>query len=120
MAHLRFAVLTSGGDAPGMNAALRGVVREACSLGHAVLGVQRGYYGLLQEDLHPLGPRDAIDLRASSAPGWLDERRVRALSGRDADRIPTAGQGPADGADHPGQGLVPGGAGHRAAGAVRG
>lgn len=62
MAHLRFAVLTSGGDAPGMNAALRGVVREACSLGHVVLGVQRGYYGLLQEDLHPLGPRDVSNI----------------------------------------------------------
>jgi 6-phosphofructokinase 1 len=62
VAHLRFAVLTSGGDAPGMNAALRGVVREACSLGHAVLGVQRGYYGLLQEDLQPLGPRDVSNI----------------------------------------------------------
>jgi 6-phosphofructokinase 1 len=45
-----------------MNAALRGVVREACSLGHVVLGVQRGYYGLLQEDLHPLGPRDVSNI----------------------------------------------------------
>jgi 6-phosphofructokinase 1 len=45
-----------------MNAALRGVVREACSLGHAVLGVQRGYYGLLKEDLHPLGPRDVSNI----------------------------------------------------------
>lgn len=62
MAHMRFAVLTSGGDAPGMNAALRGVVREACSLGHVVLGVRRGYYGLLQEDLHPLGPRDVSNI----------------------------------------------------------
>lgn len=62
MAHLRFAVLTSGGDAPGMNAALRGVVREASSLGHVVLGVRRGYYGLLHEDLHPLGPRDVSNI----------------------------------------------------------
>jgi 6-phosphofructokinase 1 len=62
MAHLRFAVLTSGGDAPGMNAALRGVVREAGALGHVVLGVQRGYYGLLKEDLHPLGPRDVSNI----------------------------------------------------------
>lgn len=62
MAHLRFAVLTSGGDAPGMNAAVRAVVREACSQGHAVLGVERGYYGLLQEHLHPLGPRDVSNI----------------------------------------------------------
>ncbi len=45
-----------------MNAAVRGVVREACSLGHVVLGVQRGYYGLLKEELHPLGPRDVSNI----------------------------------------------------------
>jgi 6-phosphofructokinase 1 len=81
MAHLRFAVLTSGGDAPGMNAALRGVVREAHSLGHVVLGVQRGYYGLLQEELHPLGPRDVSNilqrggtfLRTSRCPEFTRE-----------------------------------------------
>jgi 6-phosphofructokinase 1 len=62
MGHMRFAVLTSGGDAPGMNAALRGVVREASSLGHVVLGVQRGYYGLLEEEMLPLGPRDVSNI----------------------------------------------------------
>ena len=62
MAHMRFAVLTSGGDAPGMNAGLRGVVREACFLGHHVLGAQRGYYGLLENDLKPLGPRDVSNI----------------------------------------------------------
>jgi 6-phosphofructokinase 1 len=45
-----------------MNAALRGVVREACSLGHAVLGVQRGFQGLLNDELHPLGPRDVSNI----------------------------------------------------------
>lgn len=62
MGHIRIAVLTSGGDAPGMNAALRGVVREACYLGHHVLGVQRGYYGLLEPDFRPLGPRDVSNI----------------------------------------------------------
>jgi 6-phosphofructokinase 1 len=62
MAHLRFAVMTSGGDAPGMNAALRGVVREAHSLGHVVMGIQRGYYGLIQDDVHQLGPRDVSNI----------------------------------------------------------
>lgn len=41
-----FAVLTSGGDAPGMNAAIRSIVRVATSMGHQVLGVMRGYEGL--------------------------------------------------------------------------
>ena len=62
MAHMRFATLTSGGDAPGMNAALRGIVREACFLGHQVLGVHRGYYGLLDGNFHPLGPRDVSNI----------------------------------------------------------
>ncbi len=43
-------VLTSGGDAPGMNAAIRGVVRTAYHKGYKVLGVMRGYSGLLQEE----------------------------------------------------------------------
>lgn len=54
----RLAVLTSGGDAPGMNAALRAVVRVGTSLGHEVFGVRHGYQGLLDDDLVPLGPRD--------------------------------------------------------------
>ncbi len=44
-------VLTSGGDAPGMNAAIRAVVRTALSLGLKVKGVMRGYAGLLQEEI---------------------------------------------------------------------
>ena len=41
-------VLTSGGDAPGMNAAIRAVVRCALTAGKKVKGIQRGYAGLLQ------------------------------------------------------------------------
>ncbi|KDE41326.1 MAG: 6-phosphofructokinase [Nitrincola lacisaponensis] len=48
------AVLTSGGDAPGMNAAIRGVVRSALSQGIEVYGIRRGYSGLLQNDMIPL------------------------------------------------------------------
>ncbi len=44
-------VLTSGGDAPGMNAAIRAVVRTACHKGIKVLGIMRGYAGLLQEEI---------------------------------------------------------------------
>ena len=41
----KIAVLTSGGDAPGMNAAIRGVVRAALNEGLEVCGIQDGYYG---------------------------------------------------------------------------
>ena len=43
-------VLTSGGDAPGMNAAIRAVVRVALSKGLKVRGIRRGFHGLLRED----------------------------------------------------------------------
>ncbi|MBQ4362025.1 MAG: 6-phosphofructokinase [Lachnospiraceae bacterium] len=47
-------VLTSGGDAPGMNAAVRAVVRRALSRGLEVKGIQRGYHGLLNEMIFPM------------------------------------------------------------------
>ena len=47
-------VLTSGGDAPGMNAAVRAVVRAALKKGMTVYGVKRGYCGLLEDDIEPM------------------------------------------------------------------
>ena len=44
-------VLSSGGDAPGMNAAIRAVVRTALANGLKVKGIRRGYSGLLDEDI---------------------------------------------------------------------
>jgi 6-phosphofructokinase 1 len=54
----RLAVLTSGGDAPGMNAAVRAVTRCATARGVAVAGIYDGYTGLIGGNLRPLGPRD--------------------------------------------------------------
>ncbi|GAP06666.1 6-phosphofructokinase [Anaerolinea thermolimosa] len=54
----RIAVLTSGGDAPGMNAAIRAVVRTGIYKGWEVYGVQHGYQGLISGDIRPLGNRD--------------------------------------------------------------
>ena len=54
----RLAVLTSGGDAPGMNAAIRAVVRSAVARGFEVVGVRDGYKGLAAGDLRPIGRRD--------------------------------------------------------------
>ena len=42
-------VLTSGGDAPGMNAAIRAVVRKSIAAGKKVMGIEKGYRGLLDE-----------------------------------------------------------------------
>lgn len=51
-------VLTSGGDAPGMNAAIRAVTRTAIAAGMTVIGVRHGYAGLIAGEFIPLGTRD--------------------------------------------------------------
>src|SRR5258705_1731600 len=56
------AVLTSGGDAPGMNAALRAIVRVGVSSGLEVIGVRQGYPGLIEGHVQPLGPRDVASI----------------------------------------------------------
>ena len=55
-------VLTSGGDAPGMNAAVRAVVRTAISLGMTVKGIRRGYAGLIEEDIFDMDARSVSDV----------------------------------------------------------
>ena len=54
----RIGVLTSGGDAPGMNAAIRAVTREAIFRGVEVMGIMRGYSGLIDGDIKPFSVRD--------------------------------------------------------------
>ncbi len=55
-------VLTSGGDAPGMNAAIRAVVRTALANGLKVKGIRRGYTGLLEEDIIDMNARSVADI----------------------------------------------------------
>lgn len=55
-------VLTSGGDAPGMNAAIRAVVRQALTKGLNVKGIKRGYAGLLQEEIIDMKATDVSDI----------------------------------------------------------
>lgn len=54
----RIAIMTSGGDAPGMNAAIRAAARTAVSHGWEAYGIRRGFAGLMAGDFKPLGPRD--------------------------------------------------------------
>ena len=58
----RIAVLTSGGDAPGMNAAIRAATLVAISRGVEVFGVQRGYRGLVEGDFRRLNPDDVVSV----------------------------------------------------------
>ena len=55
-------VLTSGGDAPGMNASIRAVVRTALSKGVKVRGIRRGFHGLLKEEIIDMSARDVADI----------------------------------------------------------
>lgn len=58
----KIGVLTSGGDAPGMNAAIRAVVRTAISKNMEVMGIYRGYNGLINGDIKPLEVRSVSDV----------------------------------------------------------
>ncbi len=56
------AVLTSGGDAPGMNSAIRAVVRKAIKNGLRVMGIDKGYQGLLNKEIRELVAKDVSDI----------------------------------------------------------
>ena len=58
----RIGVITSGGDAPGMNAAVRAVVRTAIDMGLEVYGVIRGYNGLLEKDVFEMNVRSVSEI----------------------------------------------------------
>jgi 6-phosphofructokinase 1 len=84
---MRLAILTSGGDAPGMNAAIHSVVTGSHARGHEILGVRFGYRGLMAGDFCPLGLVDVDEvsrlggslLGSARAPAFLEaEGRAQA------------------------------------------
>jgi 6-phosphofructokinase 1 len=88
MATRRIGVLTSGGDAPGMNAAVRSVVRSASYFNIEVMGIFRGYAGLINEELKVLDHhsvsniigRGGTILKTARCPEFLtDEGQARAV-----------------------------------------
>ena len=80
----RIAVLTSGGDAPGMNAVVRSVVRAACENDIEILGINRGYSGLLNNDFRKLDAR--------SVDGLLQRGGTILYTARCAEMMTDAGQ----------------------------
>lgn len=58
----RIGLLTSGGDAPGMNACIRAVVRSALYFGMEVYGVERGYQGLIDDEMISMDMRSVSDI----------------------------------------------------------
>ncbi|OHB71181.1 MAG: 6-phosphofructokinase, partial [Planctomycetes bacterium RBG_13_63_9] len=57
---MRIGVFCSGGDAPGMNACIRAIVRSAIAAGHEVVGIRRGYQGLLDEEFYTNSDGEAL------------------------------------------------------------
>lgn len=80
----KIGVLTSGGDAPGMNAALRAVTRSAIERGVGVMGIYRGYRGLIENDIRPLGYRDMSGILHEGGTILYSDRcqEFRALEGQ--------------------------------------
>ena len=74
-------VLTSGGDAPGMNACVRSVVRTAIHEGIKVKGIMRGYAGLLQEEIVDMDTTSVSDIISRGVPSSI-RRDVRSLQRR--------------------------------------
>ena len=60
----KIGILTSGGDAPGMNAAIRAVARKALDEGVEVVGVLGGYSGLIKDNIVPFTPRTVSNIIA--------------------------------------------------------
>ena len=58
----RIGVLTSGGDSPGMNAAVRAVVRTGIYHGLEVFGIMRGYQGLMEDDIYKMEGRSVANI----------------------------------------------------------
>ncbi len=81
----RIGVLTSGGDAPGMNAAIRAVVRTGYYYDHEVYGIYRGYEGLINGEIEKLLPRDVSGilqdggtfLKTARSPRFHDEQNKK-------------------------------------------
>src|SRR5262249_10017561 len=80
----RVALLTSGGDAPGMNAALRAAVRVGRALGLDVVGVEEGYRGLVDGRVVPLDLRELDDAsrRGGTVLGSAREKRLLTEDGQ--------------------------------------
>ena len=85
----KIGVLTSGGDAPGMNAAIRAVVRSAAAMGIEVVGFRKGYYGLLNNLYEEMNARSVSDilhrggtiLQSARCPEFKDpEARKKAIA----------------------------------------
>lgn len=92
---MRIAVLTSGGDAPGMNATIRMLTKVAIARGHEAYGVRDGYVGLMEGAITPLGLRDVdgITRYGGTILGSARSEEFRTEAGRASARAQLATHG---------------------------
>ena len=85
----KIGILTSGGDAPGMNAAVRAVTRAALNHGVEVMGIYKGYSGLINKELRPLSLRDVSNMMSQCGSGYSADSGIHtggiATGGQHAD-----------------------------------
>jgi 6-phosphofructokinase 1 len=105
---MRIGVFCSGGDAPGMNACVRAVVRTALGSGHEVMGIRRGYQGLLDEDFYGEGDGPSL-MNLRSVSDWARQGGTYLFTSRcPAFRTPEGQQRAAEILDRHGiEGLIP-------------
>ena len=83
---IRVGILTSGGDAPGMNACIRAVVRGCLSKGMEVFGIYQGYHGLIEDDIQQMSISSVADIihRGGTILRTARSHRFREPEGRKA------------------------------------
>lgn len=72
-------ILTSGGDAPGMNAAIRAVVRMGIEKGLRVMGIQRGYSGLINGEIYEMNRHSVSDIIQRGGNQLLEQQDAKNL-----------------------------------------
>jgi len=83
---MKVGILCSGGDAPGMNAVIRSVVRCALSSGCETVGIRRGFRGIIEGDFLPLSSRDVGGMLAKGGTFLLSSREERFKEARFRER----------------------------------
>ena len=92
---MRIGILTGGGDVPGLNTAIKAVVNRAASEGHEVVGIRRGWGGLLDTEPDDLESAAREVARWRSTPEWCGRSTARDVPAYLAYE-PGQGQGAAD------------------------
>lgn len=95
---MNFAILTSGGDSPGMNAAIRAFVRSMHFKGHKTFGIMRGYAGMIENDIQQLTPKDVGNiiqrggtvLKTSRSADFL-QKKFRQIAYKNLEKLKISG-----------------------------